>query len=81
MAIHMAVSKVTSKFQVTLPAVVREKVGIRAGELVEVEAKDPDTVIIRRRSKMKDPMKFFSPKRPLLKRHIPPDELDELMAP
>jgi AbrB family looped-hinge helix DNA binding protein len=76
----MALSKVTSKFQVTLPADVRAKVTIRAGETVEVEAQDEQTVVIRRRKKMKDPMKFFSPKRPLLKRHIPPDELDELMT-
>ncbi len=77
----MARSKITSKYQVTLPAEVRAKLSMRPGEMVEVEAVDSQTVILRGPEKMKDPMSYFRRKKPLLDRHIPPGELDELMEP
>ena len=78
---RMGSSKITSKFQVTLPADVRAKVDVRPGETVEIVAQDDRTLVLRLRRKVKDPLKYLIGKRPLLKRHIPPDELDELMEP
>lgn len=72
----MPKTKVTSKFQVTIPKEVREKVGIRAGEVVIVESVSDEEIVVRRFRRMKDPLKILIGKTPSL-RHVPVEELEE----
>lgn len=74
----MGKSRVTAKYQITLPADVRERVPIRPGETVEVVAKDDQTVLVRRTGKVKNPLKYLIAKKPWLDRSIPPEQVDEL---
>jgi len=72
----MPKTKVTSKFQVTIPKEVREKVGIRAGEVVIVESVSDEEIVVRRFRRVKDPLKILIGKTPSL-RHVPVEELEE----
>ena len=72
----MAKSKVTAKFQVTIPSEVREGVGMRPGELVEVEAGQKGEVIIKRFGRSKVSLGTLIGQR-TSKRHIPVKELEE----
>lgn len=72
----MPKTKVTSKFQVTIPKEVREKVGIRAGEIVIVESVSDEEIVVRRFRRVKDPLKILIGKTPSL-RHVPVEELEE----
>lgn len=42
------ISKVTTKFQATIPLEIRERMGLKAGDAVEFEITDDDTVIVRK---------------------------------
>jgi len=78
----MGKTRVTSKFQITLPADVRERVPFRVGETVEVEVEDDRTVRVRKtRRVIKDPLKYLVSKKPLLRKPIPQEEIDELAEP
>jgi len=72
----MPKTKVTSKFQVTIPKEVREKVGIRAGEVVIVESVSDEEIVVRRFRRVKDPLRILIGKTPSL-RHVPVEELEE----
>jgi len=72
----MAKTKVTSKFQVTIPREVREKVGIRPGEVVSVESVSTEEIVVRRFRKLKDPLKVLIGKT-VSTRHIPVEEIEE----
>jgi len=72
----MPKTKVTSKFQVTIPKEVREKVGIRAGEVVIVESVSDEEIVVRRFRRIKNPLKILIGKTPSL-RHVPVEELEE----
>ena len=63
----------------TIPKEARQRVKIKAGETVVVEAQGEDGVIIKRLPKDEDPLKVLIGKRPLFDRHIPIDELEEKM--
>ncbi len=52
----MARSKVTAKYQVTIPREIREKIEVRPGEIVTVEAVSRDEILLRRYSRTKDPL-------------------------
>jgi AbrB family looped-hinge helix DNA binding protein len=52
----LARSKVTAKYQVTIPREVREKIEVRPGEIVTVEAVSHDEIVLKRFSRVKDPL-------------------------
>ena len=69
-------SKVTAKYQVTIPKEVREKVEMRPGETVTVEALSGDEILLRRYSRLKDPLATLIGKKSLGKVSI--EELEEM---
>jgi len=72
----MARSRVTSKFQLTIPKEIREKIGLRPGEIVIIESIDENNILIRRLRRVKDPLRFLIGEKPY-PRHIPIEELEE----
>ena len=74
--VNMPKTKVTSKFQVTIPKEVREKVGVRPGEVVSVESVSDEEIVIRRFRRVKDPLKVLVGKTPSV-RHVPVEEFEE----
>lgn len=72
----MGVSRVTDKFQVTIPKDVREALGLRPGEEVVVETGSAGRIIVKRFPTSKDPLKVLIGKRPY-PRHVPIAELEE----
>jgi len=72
----MAKTKVTSKFQVTIPREVREKVGIRPGEVVNVESISAEEIVVKRFRRLKDPLKVLIGKTASTRR-IPVEEIEE----
>lgn len=72
----MPKSKVTSKFQVTIPKEVRKKIGVRPGEVVSVESVGEEKIILRRFRRVKDPLKVLVGETPSA-RHVPVEELEE----
>ena len=72
----MPKTKVTSKFQVTIPKEVREKVKIKPGEIVSIESLSEEEIIIRRFRRLKEPLKVLIGKK-VSDRHIPIEELEE----
>jgi len=72
----MSKSKVTSKFQVTIPKDVREEVGLKPGEIVLVESLSEEEIRVRRFRRVKAPLKVLIGKR-AFHRHIPVEELEE----
>ncbi|MDH5451281.1 MAG: AbrB/MazE/SpoVT family DNA-binding domain-containing protein [Candidatus Bathyarchaeota archaeon] len=72
----MPKTKVTSKFQVTIPKEVREKVGVRPGEIVSVESVSEEEIIVRRFRRVKDPLKVLVGETPSV-RHVPAEEFEE----
>jgi len=74
--VGLARSRVTSKFQLTIPKEVREKVGLRSGEVVVVEAVGDGDILIRRFRRVDDPLRFLIGREPY-PRHVPVGELEE----
>lgn len=72
----MPKTKVTSKFQVTIPKEVREKVEVKPGEIVSVESVSDEEILIRRFRKVKKPLKVLVGKI-ASERHIPVEEFEE----
>ena len=50
-------TKVTAKYQVTIPREVRERVGVRPGEFVSMEVVSQDEIVLKRYSRVADPLK------------------------
>ena len=71
-------TKVTEKYQVTIPKSIREKIGLKAGEIIIVEAKGRDEIRLKRFRKVKEPLKILVGKR-MFDKHIPIEELEERM--
>ncbi len=71
----MARSKVTAKFQITIPRKVRDKLGLRPGELVDVESSRGGTILVKRFSETRTPLATLIGKK-LSSRHIPVEELE-----
>jgi len=63
--------KVTEKYQVTIPKEVREKIGLKPGEEVEVI---PLNDLRRKVEKIKNPLQILLAK----EKEIPPEKIDEL---
>lgn len=74
--VNMPKTKVTSKFQVTIPKEVREKIGVRPGEVVNVESVSDEEIVIRRFRRVKDPLKVLVGKTPSIRR-VPVEEFEE----
>jgi len=69
-------TKVTSKFQLTIPKEVREQIDLRPGEIVEVQVDDEGSIIIKRFRRVKDPLKVLIGKT-VFPRHVSIEELEE----
>lgn len=50
-------SKITAKYQVTIPREVRDRVKVRPGEVVSIEALSHDEILLRRYPRVVDPLK------------------------
>ena len=78
---HMGISRVTSKYQITLPADVRDRVPFRPGEIVLVEAGDGQSVIVRRVRKVANPLDHLVGRKPWFPKSMPPKQVDEWAEP
>jgi AbrB family looped-hinge helix DNA binding protein len=72
----MGETKVTEKFQITVPKDVREAVGLRAGETVIVEAVGENELRVKRFRVIKDPLRVLIGKKRVFKRPVPIEELE-----
>jgi AbrB family looped-hinge helix DNA binding protein len=67
--------KLNAKRQVTIPRMVREKVGVRPGEMVSMEVVSQDETMLKRHSDVGDPLKtLIGGKAP--RRRVPIEEHD-----
>jgi len=73
---EMSRTRVTSKFQLTIPKDIREQVDLRPGEVVEVKVDDGGVIIIKRFRRVKDPLKALIGKT-TFPRHVSIEELEE----
>ena len=64
----MSITKVTRNYQITIPAEVRKALGIKEGELLEVNL-EGDKIVIQRLKKRRKRLK--------LGRNITPEEIEE----
>lgn len=74
----MGVSRVTDKFQVTIPKDVRDSVGLRPGEEVTVEGAPGGAIIVKRFETVKDPLTVLLGKRPRYSKAVPQEKLEKL---
>lgn len=74
----MARSKVISKYQVTIPKEVREKVDVRPGEMVSVDALSREGIIVRLYPRTANSLETLIGKKPA-SRTIGIGELEEKM--
>ena len=72
----MGETRVTEKFQVTIPKDVREKIGLKPGEVLLVEPASDEELTIRRFRVVKDPLRILVGERKF-KRHVPIEELEK----
>jgi len=72
----MCRTRVTSKFQLTIPKDIREQVDLRPGEVVEVQVDDRGAIIIKRFRRVKDPLEVLIGRAPST-RHVNIEELEE----
>lgn len=68
-------SKVTAKYQVTIPKEVREELGVKVGEVVSVEAVSKEEIRVRRSPRVADPLKTLIGTK-AFRRAVPIDELE-----
>lgn len=52
-------SKITAKYQITIPREVRDKVEVRPGEVVSVEVLSHDEILLRRYPRVADSLKVL----------------------
>ncbi|KPV62682.1 MAG: SpoVT / AbrB like domain protein [Candidatus Bathyarchaeota archaeon BA2] len=69
-------TRVTSKFQLTIPKEVREEVGLKPGEVVIVESVSEEEIVVRRFRRVKEPLRMLVGKN-VSSRHVPIEELEE----
>lgn len=74
--VDMPRSKVTSKFQITIPKETREEIGLRAGEEVIVESVSAEEIRVKRFPKVQNPLEWLIGVE-TFPRHIPVEELEE----
>ena len=71
-------SKVTAKFQVTIPRDVREKVNIKAGETVSMEVVSENEIVMKRYPNVANPLEILIGGR-TSRQSVPIEELEEAM--
>ena len=69
-------SKVSARYQLTIPRAVREKFEIRPGEVVIVDVLSPDEILISRSSRIEARLKTLIGSR-ISRKKIPVDVLEE----
>jgi len=52
----MSRTRVTDKFQLTIPKAIREQVDLKPGEVVEVHVDEEGTIVIKRFRRVRDPL-------------------------
>ncbi len=72
----MTRSRVTAKYQITIPKDVREKTGVKPGEVVVVEAVSEEEIRLKRFASLADPLKVLIGAR-RSKKAVPVTELEE----
>ena len=72
----MARTKVTDKFQVTIPKQIREKIGLKPGEVIVVESLSEEEILLKRFRRVKAPLKVLIGEKSL-SYHIMVEELEE----
>jgi len=72
----LARSRITSKYQVTIPKEVRQKARVRPGEVVSVEAISQGEIRLKRYRTVDDPLKVLIGTKEF-RRNIPIEELEE----
>jgi AbrB family looped-hinge helix DNA binding protein len=72
----MGETRVTEKFQITIPKDVREIIGLKAGEILLVEPVGEEGLTVKRFRVVKEPSRVLVGKRKF-KRHVPIEELEE----
>jgi AbrB family looped-hinge helix DNA binding protein len=72
----MARSKLTSKYQVTIPKEIRRKVQVSPGEVISVEAVSKDEIRLKRFPSVSDPLDVLIGKKQY-KRSVSIEELEE----
>lgn len=70
-------TKVTSKYQLTIPKEVRRRINLRPGEVVGVEAVSEEEIVIKRLPRVREPLKVLLGERPVLRRSVSIEELEE----
>ncbi len=68
-------SKITAKYQITIPKEVREKVEVRPGEVVSIEALSQNEILLRRYPRVVDPLKALIGGK-VSSRRVPLEELE-----
>ncbi len=76
--VSMSRSKVTAKFQVTIPRDVREKVNIKPGETVSMEVVSQDEIMIKRYPNVANPLEILIGSG-TARQHVPIEKLEEAM--
>ncbi len=72
----MGETRVTDKFQITIPRDVRKVIGLKRGEVLIVEHAGEGELRVKRLGAVKDPLRvLIGEKR--FKKHIPVEELEE----
>ena len=72
----MGETRVTEKFQITIPKDVRETIGLKPGEVLLVEPAGEEELTVKRFRVVKDPLQVLVGKR-RFKRHVPIEELEK----
>lgn len=74
----MGKSRVTAKYQITLPADVRARAPVRPGVVVEIEARDDRSVIVRRVRKVANTRSITGSVGSRGSRNVTPSRVDEM---
>lgn len=72
----MGETRVTEKFQITIPKDVREAIGLKPGEVLLVEPVGEERLTVKRFRVVREPLRILVGER-RFKRHIPVEELEE----
>jgi len=72
----MGETRVTEKFQITIPKDVRETIGLKPGEVLLVEPTGEEELTVKRFRVVKDPLRILVGKRKF-RRHVPIEELEK----
>ena len=66
---------INKKYQVTIPKEVIEKIKLKAGDIVEIEAVDNSTIVIKRKIS-EDALKLLIGEKPAFGHHIPVEDIE-----